>query len=233
MPKSRKSHKGGRKRSSRSSSASIPRMFSAKKPTSMILGWQLSLPAGSLSDFSFAITLQDVMFAVAICSASVTGNAVMNSLFSAVRLRKVEMWELDGNPISLSWSAGVIATPFVPGPDLSKADTGTTLRPSHVWLTPRRGSLVADWFQSNSSSINLVAGSVVLTEGTGSASPASRLVVRVSIDYTLNDAFAYATTYTTAASQTLVGGLMYWRNLVLSGNGTKCEVDKAIATYAP
>lgn len=197
----------------------------------MTFGWQLALPA-SVTSGTFALSYDDLMWGVGICTSTiVAGNAIMSSPFASMKLKAAHLWEENGLPISLTFSATANAGVFVPGPDCTVTDTGSAAIASHVKLVPKRGSIQDNWFATNSTG-NLLIVSLngkLGTSGSGTVTP--RLLLRVSVDYVLNDSNAFTNTYTTGVANTLTGGLIYWRALTLSSNTWYPESYPGVGSY--
>jgi len=227
----------GRRRGSRASakvSLGLPKAFRAKPVGSMTFGWQLALPAASTgSDAAFAIAYDDIMWAIGILQAAVVaGNPIVLSPFCSIKVKSVEMWEFNGLPISLTWSQVASAGVYVPGPDQTSSDTGSSAVPSHVKLVPKAGSLQSNWYSTNSASNMFIATFNDKLGTTGTPVNQIRLLLRVHVDYVLNDASAFSNSYTSAIAQTVSGvGLMYWRCIVTSGNTWYPEAFPGVATY--
>jgi len=214
---------------------SYPPPYRAKPLQSMTVGWQYSFPTGTSSGgLTAAVDYADLMFAVAAAGGTVAAaTATMHSLFQSVRIRRVEAWGLNGVPITISWSSGPSAGIYVPGPDSTVTDSGTSVRPSHVVLKPQKGSIQDNWYQFNSTASNLCVLTINNLAANAAAGSAVLVILRCKFDFVLNDALAYSTAFSTSNVNTVTGGLLYWRILVTSGNNWFPESSPALGQYFP
>jgi hypothetical protein len=154
----------------------------------------------------------------------------MTSAFSSLRIKKIEMWEFAGNPISLTWSASQASGPFLPGPDQTVTNKGSVAEPSHCVLVPKKGAIFDNWFFSVATT-NVFISNINTEQGGGDAGLDA--LIRVSLLVTLNDANAITSQYTTTGSNTLTAGLIYWRNIASGSSYWISENYPSIATYLP
>jgi len=234
MPKSMRRGRRGAGRRSAPLKLGLPKAFKAKPIGSMTFGWQLALAAASSgSDAALAFAYDDIMWAIGILQTAVTaGNPTLLTPFCSVRVKSVEMWEFNGLPISLTWSQVGSAGVYVPGPDSTVSDTGSSAVPSHVKLVPSKNSLQSNWFSTNSSGNMVIATFNDKLGSSGTPNNQIRLLIRFHIDYVLNDASAFSNTYISGTSQTITGvGLMYWRCVTTSSNTWYPEAFPGVSTY--
>jgi len=202
----------------------------------MILGWRgllLSKSSGGSTSQTVTFEYQDIFYSVAIPVAAYTAAvATLISAFASVRIRKIEVWELNGNPIALTLSQSQIATTFTSGSDKTVTDVGTSAFPSYCAIVPKLGSLAANWFSGTTTTNCFVVNDNVDTiNATGSSQ--LNLAIRVHINYTMNDADASPSTITTTSANTLGVAKQYWRQIAFNGNTLQVDAQPSIATYLP
>jgi hypothetical protein len=201
----------------------------------MVLGWRGYLPAKSTGTNSQTITYEykDLFFALGIATASVSAAAAtLTSPFASVRVKKIEAWELNGNPLALTLSQSQVATTFTSGQDVTVADSGSSAIPSYVSISPKLGSIAANWFSGNTST-NLFIVNVNTDSINATGSNALSVAIRVHLNYTLNDADASPATVTTSSNNTVSAGLMYFRQISFSGNNLQVDAQPSVGTYIP
>jgi len=207
----------------------LPPSYRGKPIGTMTVGWQLGLTTQASGTFS--INVNDVMFSVACADQNYSAaTATMSSAFAGVRIRKFEVWEKNGLPTSLTFAASDIAGIFSSGPDKTVTDDGSSAYPSHCKLVVKPGSMLDKWFAA-ASTTNLAIVAVNNSNPSGSSIKSILLVIRVTFDYVLNDASAFAATYTTTSVNTVTGGLIYWLNPSFSSNQAFSELYPGTATY--
>jgi len=220
------------KKQGKMSIAKFPAPYPQKPVQRITLGFLNNQNANAGSQ-TYAVGFDDIMYAIAVATG--TNTSVPCSfvpLWTAVRIRKIELWELGGRSISLTWSQATATGPWVNGPDATKADSGSLTSPSYVTLKPRASDMAGKWF-STASTGNLFVMGLSTAPSAGSGTTAVRMFLRVHIDYVLNDAFAFPTTITTAGSNTTLAGNIYWRIMNL-GSGTVLffpEAGTQVSTY--
>jgi len=201
----------------------------------LTLGWRgllSSSGSGGASSQTIAFTYEDIFYAIGIANASyTTASSTLTSPFSSVRVKEIEVWELNGNSVSLTLAQSQIATTFVSGADRTVSDIGTSAYPSYVSIVPKVGSISANWFSgANNTNLFIVNDMIDIINLTGHS--ALNLAVRVHINYTLNDADASTQVYTTAGTNTVVAGLMYWRSInFATSNHLVPDPFPSIGTY--
>jgi hypothetical protein len=202
----------------------------------MTLGWRGFFPAqssGGNDSQTITFEYQDLYFSVAAPVANYTAaTGTFVSPFASVRVKKVEVWELNGNPISLTFSQSQVATTFTSGADMTVTDVGTAVVPSYVSFVPRLGTIAANWF-SGSTTTNMFIINDQIDSINATGSNAMNLAIRVHINYTLNDADASPVTYTSTAANTVQAAKLYWRQIAFNGNVLKVDAQPSIATYLP
>jgi len=175
----------------------------------MTFGWRWE---GSVTSSVLSIKDTDLFNLIAIPKQSYTAlMADMYSAFSSVRLRKIEVWGLDGENIQLTPTTLTAVSGFALAPEVCKTDMGTVALSSYVAWAPRKGDMLDMWLTAFSG--NQLFTVVANDNNSGSGGNGQiHCCIRIHVEFILNDNSA-ATVFTTSANNTVTGGTMYWRDL--------------------